>query len=74
MAKLTDYDRNLLRLIERSVDSSGWARVSFACAPLMDKISNRFVEYIPVEHKANNDYVGYVRLTETGITLLEWLV
>ena len=66
MSKLTDTQRDLLRLVARSNDvGEGWRR----CSPLIYKALMPHAEEKLIER---NDEAMRVRLTDTAKTLLEW--
>lgn len=64
---LPEKRRDLLNLINRSpADSDGWTTVSKLLWPIVQGMPEQLVEYKPVSDG------GYVRLTPTAKTILEW--
>lgn len=73
MAKLKDSERDMLKLIRRSIEAAdpcnGWASVSeMLCGSVIKFGPAELVEFQKLE------IGGRVRLTEKGKTVMEWLL
>ena len=71
--KLDSGTKHLLRLIVKSRNTDGWAKVSSMIYPLAAKIPTELVELRPV----GNEGWGEIRLTDEGAAILnamEWLL
>lgn len=67
MNKLTDHQRNTLKLIQRSLKpGEEWAKVSDICWPLVTEMTMELVEL------RHDDRGKFVRLTPEGAALMEW--
>ena len=71
-SKLSDGQKHLLKLAHRDAGPEGWAAVSKAVFPLLEKMPTELVELEIVGDEGR----GRVRLTEEGesvITALAWM-
>ena len=71
-SKLSDGQKHLLKLAYKEAGSDGWAAVSKAVFPLIEKMPTELVDL----EKVGDDGRGRVRLTEEGesvITALAWM-
>lgn len=72
MTKLSDDDKALLRLIQRSTDrGEGWRHVSKALWGFVSERAANLGEL--VEFEALEDGIGRIRLTEKGQTVLQYM-
>lgn len=69
MAKLTQTDIDLLKLVKRSPKIDGWAKVSSMC---MQLVENKLTELIEVQK--NEDNTGRVRFTPKGEVISEYVL
>ena len=70
MITLTSGERHLLRLIDQAPKQpDGWATVSGAVKPLVEKLPADLIEM-----KDGEDGGGFVRLTENGRVVLPYIV
>lgn len=67
MSKLTQQQRDFIRLIQRSIGSDGWAPVSETLWRFMDLLPSRLLETEKFEQG------GRCRLTSDGEVLAEYL-
>ena len=67
MSKLTDNQKHLLKLIQRSNKTDGWSHVAETLRPFITALCAEIPELViyDPEHK--------VRLTQEGETVLKWL-
>ena len=71
-SKLSDGQKHILKLAYREAGPDGWAAVSKAVFPLIEKMPTELVEL----EKVSDDGRGRARLTEEGesvITALAWM-